>query len=137
MRMQEKRRYIRWQVNSPACFRLVRDTGYSDERAARLQDISFAGAQISFSENLRLNDKLEISIAIPDEGAPLHCQAKVVWQRAVEGVGARPFVCGLYFTQIKSRDRDKLFQYVRAMLLKDKEAGSDSAADSSGGAQCA
>jgi c-di-GMP-binding flagellar brake protein YcgR len=128
--MQEKRRYIRWQVSRPAHFRLVRDTEYSNERIAQLRDISFTGAQVSFSENLRLNDKLDMSIAIPDENAPLHCQARVIWQRPVDEQGVQPFICGLYFTQIKSRDRDKLFQYVRTTLLKAGETNGSSAVGS-------
>lgn len=119
MRMQENRRFIRWQVARPARFRLARQEE-EEEQMALLKDISFSGAKLSLSESLRLNDTLDMDLEIPDEHNPVHCQARVVWQKAIDEAGAAPFVCGLYFTQIKSRDKDKIFQYVRGMLLKAK-----------------
>ena len=121
MRMQENRRFIRWQVARPARFKLVSNLEEGEEQIALLKDISFSGAQLTLSENLRLNDKLELALEIPDEHNPVHCQGRVVWQKTVQEAGPAPFVCGLYFTQIKSRDKDKIFQYVRQLLLKTKE----------------
>lgn len=118
MRMQENRRFVRWQVARPARFRLARDSEKGEEHTALLRDISFAGAKLALSENLRLNDKLDMALEIPDEHNPVHCQAKIVWQKAAEDASSAPFVCGLYFTQIKSRDKDKIFQYVRGLLLR-------------------
>lgn len=118
MRMQENRRFIRWQVARPARFRLARQEQEAGEQMALLKDVSFSGAKLSLSESLRLNDTLDMAMEIPDEHNPVHCQARVVWQKAIDEAGAAPFVCGLYFTQIRSRDKDKIFQYVRGLLLK-------------------
>lgn len=132
MRMQENRRFVRWEVARPARFRLARQEHEGEEQIALLKDVSFSGAKLALSESLRLSDTLDMEMEIPDEHNPVHCQAKVVWQKSVDEAGAAPFACGLYFTQIKSRDKDKIFQYVRGMLLKTKDGSSGSSNANSG-----
>ena len=132
MRMQENRRFVRWEVARPARFRLARQEHEGEEQIALLKDVSFSGAKLALSESLRLNDTLDMEMEIPDEHNPVHCQAKVVWQKAVDEAGAAPFACGLYFTQIKSRDKDKIFQYVRGMLLKTKDGSVGSSGTNDG-----
>ena len=132
MRMQENRRFVRWEVARPARFRLGRQEHEGEEQIALLKDVSFSGAKLALSESLRLNDALDMEMEIPDEHNPVHCQAKVVWQKSVDEAGAAPFACGLYFTQIKSRDKDKIFQYVRGMLLNTKDGSAGSSGASSG-----
>ncbi|TAN63092.1 PilZ domain-containing protein [bacterium] len=132
MRMQENRRFVRWEVTRPARFRLSRQEHEGEEQIALLKDVSFSGAKLALSESLRLNDTLDMEMEIPDEHNPVHCQAKVVWQKSVDEAGAAPFACGLYFTQIKSRDKDKIFQYVRGMLLKTKDGSAGSLGANSG-----
>lgn len=132
MRMQENRRFVRWEVARPARFRLTRQEHEGEEQIALLKDVSFSGAKLALSESLRLNDALDMEMEIPDEHNPVHCQAKVVWQKSVDEAGAAPFACGLYFTQIKSRDKDKIFQYVRGMLLKTKDGSAGSSSANSG-----
>lgn len=116
MRMQENRKYIRWNVKSPMRLRVSEP---EEERSALLRDISFAGAQFSISESLRLNDKMGVMIEIPDENNPINCEGKVVWQRAAEEGGSPHFICGLLFTQLKDNDREKIFQQVRHCSSKD------------------
>jgi len=112
MRMQEKREFVRWRIGNPAWFKLLDEP--QEEKKAALRDISFAGAQLFLSENLRLNDKLDMCLDIPDEQNSVHCQAKVVWQKsASEETAFWPFICGLRFTELLDEDRDRIFQYVR------------------------
>ena len=116
MRMQENRKYIRWNVKSPMRLRV---SEHKEERPALLRDISFAGAQFSISESLRLNDKMAVMIEIPDENNPINCEGKIVWQRAAEEGGSPHFICGLLFTQLKENDREKIFQYARDFSSKE------------------
>lgn len=111
MRMHEKREFVRWRIQRPARFKLA--NGPQDERKGQLRDISFAGAQLSLSENLRLNDSLDMQMEIPDEQNSIHCQAKVVWQRSAPDESLSPFICGLRFTELLNEDKDRIFQYVR------------------------
>ena len=122
MRMQENRKYVRWKLSRPARFRLVGEE-QEEEKLALTRDVSFAGAQLSLFENLHLNDKLDMYLEIPDEDDSLRCQGKVVWQKSVTEEGPPHFICGLSFTQLKDKDKDKIFQYVRSCLpgeLKEK-----------------
>ncbi len=112
MRMHEKREFVRWRIKSPARFKLADNP--QDERRAQLRDISISGAQLSLSENLRLNDRLDMQLDIPDETNPIHCQAKVVWQRSAPKEGLAPFVCGLRWTELRDEDKDSIFQYARS-----------------------
>jgi len=111
MRMHEKREFVRWRIQRPVRFKLANCP--QDERKGRLRDISFAGAQLSLSENLRLNDSLDMQMEIPDEQNSIHCQAKVVWQKSAPDENLSPFICGLRFTELFNEDKDRIFQYVR------------------------
>ena len=110
MRMQENRKFVRWQVQGPARLTLYGRDG-EEERMALLRDISFAGAQFSISESLRLNDKIGMALEITNEGNPVCCQGKVVWQRSIEEGGSPHFVCGILFTQLNDQDKEKIFKY--------------------------
>lgn len=120
MRMQENRKSVRWLVKSPTRFKVLgQKEGAGQERMALLRDISFVGAQFSVAESLRLNDKLDMVMEMPDENNLINCQGKVVWQKSAEEGGSPHFICGLSFTQIKDNDREKIFQYVRNYASKD------------------
>jgi len=108
-RTQEKRNFVRWRLQKPARYKLPNQ---EEERMALLRDISFLGAQISILENLRLNEKLDMLLEIPDEENAISCQAKIVWQDFVEESGKRHFVCGVSFTRIEDKDKEKIFKYV-------------------------
>ena len=114
MRMQENRKFVRWDVKSPMRLKVPgsKETD-AQERMALLRDISFAGAQFSVSESLRLNDKLEMFIEMPNEDNLINCQGKIVWQKSAEEGGSPHFICGLLFTQLQDPDREKIFYYVR------------------------
>ena len=84
-----------------------------EEKTGWLKDISFAGAQLSLAESLHLNNKLDMDVEIPENSPPMHCQAKVIWQRAsAENNSSRPFVCGLSFTKFKDSDKERIFKYI-------------------------
>ena len=111
MRMQEKRSFIRWKAQSLARFKLVDHEG-AVEKIASLRDISFSGAQISLEDRLRLDDKLNMALEIPDAQDPIICQGKVVWQNSVDEAGRSRSVCGLFFVRLKDQDKEKIFRYV-------------------------
>lgn len=116
MRMQENRKHIRWNIKSPLRLKIPE---HEEEKMALLRDISFAGAQFSITESLRLNDKMGLVIEIPDENDPINCEGKVVWQKSAEEGAPPHFICGLLFTQLKDNDREKIFQHVRNFSSKD------------------
>lgn len=111
MRIEENRKFARWNTSRPVRFSLVGKDN-EEEKMALLKDISFAGARMSLFESLRLNDKLDMFLEIPDEEHAIHCEGKVVWQKSVEDAGAAPFACGLSFTRIKDQDKEKMFRYM-------------------------
>ncbi len=106
---QEKRRIIRWKVQRPMRFKLP---DQEEEKIALLRDISFFGAQASLLESLRLQDKLNLVLEIPDEQDTISCEGKVVWQKAIEEEGKHHFICGLSFTKIADHDKDKIFRHI-------------------------
>ena len=119
MHMQENRKFVRWNIKNPMRFKVAGGQEEGDEKMALLKDISFAGAQFSVSESLRLNDKVDMVMEIPDEGNPINCQGKIIWQKAAEEGGSPHFVCGLRFTQLKDHDKEKIFQFISHASSKD------------------
>lgn len=117
--MEENRKYARWKIRRPARFKLLDEPQEEEEKMAMLRDISFVGAQFSLLESLRLNDKLDVFLEIPDENNPVHCQGKVVWQKSIEEPGQAPFICGLLFTLLGDRDKERIFQYINSSSYKE------------------
>lgn len=111
MRIEENRKFARWNISRPVRFSLAGKDN-EEEKMALLKDISFAGARMSLFESLRLNDKLDMFLEIPDEEHAIHCEGKVVWQKSPEDMSSPPFACGLSFTKIKDQDKEKMFKYM-------------------------
>ncbi len=108
--MREKRHHIRWTIQRPVRFKFPEQ---EEETVAILRDVSFSGARISLMESLRLNERLDLAMEIPDEENPILTQAKVVWQDLAREEGKPHFFCGLSFTKIKEADKEKIYNYIR------------------------
>jgi len=89
-----------------------------------LKDISLGGAFVVCTEPLALNDKLKISIRIPNQ-EPLSLNAEVVWSNRnmpAERVVNRGM--GIRFIENTEKDRQRLNEALAASLEGSRSPGS-------------
>ena len=108
---QNNRQTIRWQVNTDALLKL-------DQRQELLNchvnDINYKGLQFCVKEELAQDKSLKFNIALSEDFS-LDIESRVVWRKKI----ADSSVYGLYFTKIKDRDKEKIYQFVRKLSPKE------------------
>ncbi len=110
---REKRSFVRWRIQRPVRYKVASPKNdEAEEKMALLRDISFSGAQISLLENVRLNENMDLLLEITGEENPIPCQGKIVWQDFLQEQDKRHFICGVTFTKLEDRDKEKIFKCV-------------------------
>lgn len=102
--MQEKRRYRRWEIEKTAQCRF-------QEKAlsCSLGDISLKGVRILLkATEVELGQSCDLTITIIGELEPMNISCDIAWQKKVD----RDIELGLYFTRIRDKDKERIFQYV-------------------------
>ncbi|MBU3934122.1 MAG: PilZ domain-containing protein [Candidatus Omnitrophica bacterium] len=102
--MEEKRRYRRWEIGKAAQCRF-------QEKAlsCSLEDISLKGGKVVLqAAGAGLGESCELTITIADELEPMNIACDIAWQRK----GEKEIELGLYFTRIRDRDKERIFNYV-------------------------
>jgi len=113
---EEKRRHPRIAISWQA---FIEISGQTD--SVQLKDISLGGAFVVCAEPLALNDKLKISIRIPNQ-EPLRLNAEVVWSN--RNVPADRIVnrgMGVRFIENTDKDRQRLNEAL-AISLEDSQS---------------
>jgi len=113
---EEKRRHPRIAVSWQA---FIEIPGQTD--TVQLKDISLGGAFVVCTDPLALNDKLKISIRIPNQ-EPLRLNAEVVWSNrnmSAERVVNRGM--GVRFIENTDKDRQRLNEAL-AISLEDSQS---------------
>ncbi len=108
--MQEKRRYVRWQIKNPLYYKVE---GSSLEKEALLKDISNGGAGILILEELPKDCLLDLVFEIPDRVNFISAQGKVVWQKETGAEDRAQFTTGISFIRFRDIDKEKLYTYIR------------------------
>lgn len=105
MDTQDCRKTIRWQIDADALLKLEGSRDFSN---CRIKDINYKGLRVCFSEQLMLERPLKFNVVLSDNFS-LDIESRVVWSRSVAGLN----IYGLFFTRIKDRDKEKIYQFVR------------------------
>lgn len=103
--MQDRRRFVRWQIDKPAKVKLEGAQVFSD---CMVKDINLKGLQIAWGLKLQKDTFVKLSVILSDEWA-LNVEVWVVWQKSIEGYN----IYGLYFSKIFDSDKEKIYQFVR------------------------
>ena len=103
--MQENRRLGRWQIDTRAEINLEGEEG---PEPCTVHDINFKGARISLAKKINPDTFVKVNILF-SSGLSLSAQVWVVWHKTIDGHNMH----GIYFTQLKDKDKEKLYQFVR------------------------
>ena len=103
--MQDRRRFMRWQIDRQARVKLEASPAFTD---CHLKDISLKGTQISLEQKLEKDKFLRLNLALSKEFT-LDIEVWVAWHKSVDGHN----VYGLYFAKIKDNDKEKIYQFIR------------------------
>lgn len=102
--MRDRRRDIRWQTGRQAKLKLEGSKTFID---CYVKDINFKGLQISLRMKLPPDTFLKFTIVLSEEFV-LEVEAWVVWHKRLNDFN----VYGLYFSQIKDDDKEKIYKFV-------------------------
>lgn len=108
---QNLRQTIRWQVNRDALLRLDQRQDLLD---CHVNDINYKGLQVCVNEELAHDKPLKFNIVLSDDYS-LDIESRIVWRKRI----ADSNVYGIYFTRIKDRDKEKIYQFVRKFSPKE------------------
>lgn len=103
--MEERRRFVRWQINSPAS---VQIEGEDNPFDCNIEDINPRGMKMHSAYALKPESNLRLKLALNPK-LSLDLEAAVAWDRVEQA----DHVCGLCFTRMQSKDREKIFEFVQ------------------------
>lgn len=104
--MQERRRFVRWQIERPA---QVKFEGAVAAMPSTIHDLSFKGARISLPQKLPKDTPHRVSITLCDEFACLDIEMWVIWHKRLMETN----VYGVYFVKIKDSDKENIYKFIR------------------------
>lgn len=101
--MQERRRYVRWDINAPSTYRLIDS---QEEFSCLAKNISNRGIGLTFTEKLNQHNQVVINIPLKNLKS-LILKAEVMWQSEEKHSGL--YQTGFYFPNIISEeDKEKI-----------------------------
>lgn len=111
--MDERRRYVRLDTRLQISYTVLQKE--KETRVSETMDISGGGIRVLLLDPVPLNAPLQLTIALPDNSKPIVCFGKVVWVEEFSVLSDKKenrFETGVAFTDIDSKDRDRIIQYV-------------------------
>ena len=109
--MQERRRFMRWQINRQAKFRLEQAV---QEAFCQIKDINYKGAQIVINTKLPEDVAFRLNLKLSQE-CSFEAEVWVAWRKVISGVNHY----GLYFSKIKDADKNKIYDFVYTFFPND------------------
>lgn len=104
--MNEKRAIPRWQLERSIKVLLE---GAEKEADATLHDLNLKGCRIHLGPKLEHDALIKMRLCL-GEGCSIWVEGWVAWRRPINGRG---HIYGVYFTNMKDSDRQKLYEFVR------------------------
>ena len=104
--MQERRRFVRWQIDRQAP---IKFEGAVAPTTCTIHDISFKGARISLPHRLSKDTPHRVTITLCDEFACLDIEMWIIWHKRVMDIN----LYGTYFTKIKDSDKENIYRFMR------------------------
>jgi c-di-GMP-binding flagellar brake protein YcgR len=101
----DRRRINRWEVKREAKIKLEGAQAYTQ---GQIFDINLKGAQITLPLKLPKDKFIRLVLELADDFT-LNLEVWVAWHKTIDGHN----LYGLYFTQIKDADKEKIYQFVR------------------------
>lgn len=120
--MKECRKSTRVNASFIVRFRIAKNLlGMS----CRSEDISQSGMRLGMLQRLEPGMLLEINFYLQESSEAVTTKAKIIWQGARKDAYF-PFSTGIQFIDIKSADRNKIYNYVSKVSLEAKPIGTPS-----------
>ncbi len=106
----EHRRRKRYQKTWQVTYQLIDPTSSQDDKPGKTvtQDISIDGAKIEIRQKYELDDKLILTISLPNEGKII-IVGKIVWAKKLKG---DQYVYGLKFLSLKSEQLEEIRSFL-------------------------
>jgi len=109
--MQDRRRFVRWQIDRQAKIKLEGAESFAD---CHIKDINLKGLQISLGLKIQKDTFLKFNLYLTEETS-FDIEVWMVWHKSIDGVN----IYGLYFTKIKDSDKEKIYQFTRRYFSKE------------------
>ena len=116
----EKRRHQRLDLSFSVKYFILRGSLASeDERQGRTVNISRGGIRLVTDEELKAGSLIQMTIALPEEKAPLEGKAEVAWAEEKSGKsGGREYHYGLQFTEFKGENDSMITRFMMDNIKK-------------------
>ncbi|MCK9432051.1 MAG: PilZ domain-containing protein [Candidatus Omnitrophica bacterium] len=109
--MHERRKLKRWHIDRRVLCKLKQIT---NDLYCQIKDINYSGAQVVLNVELPLRTAFKMSLRLSDQYT-VDVRAWVTWHK-VEG-GSNHY--GVYFSQIKDADKDKINKFINIFYPDD------------------
>ena len=116
--MQDKRKYVRVNVNTTVVYVVIKDGGPAFTALSR--NISCGGLHLCFQRHVELHTKIGMEIYLPHEDDPVMASGEVAWQEAETPQNKGNLNTGVRFTEIDSSSKMRIARYVLDGLRRNR-----------------
>lgn len=107
--MQERRKLTRWQVDKSALLKFEQKESF-----CQLKDINCTGAQVALNTKLPQDVNFRLSLRL-SENHTIAAKVWASWHKVINGINHY----GLYFSEIKDADKDKINKFINTFYPND------------------
>ncbi len=100
----DKRYFPRWETRNRVLYRLESS---SQTHEALTKDLSCAGASLSLTDHVRINQRIELTLFLPDQST-LKLEGKVLW---VKSDFSNHREAGIIFHNTSEEAQEKILEY--------------------------
>lgn len=120
----QRRKYLRLPATIPVTYRVLNNPEKSDVYHSFTLDISGGGVLICSPVCLSYNDKLDITLALPQKGE-INVVGRVlrIEERIDKKSRIRSYLLGIEFLEINEPDRDKIIAFIFDMQRRMRRKG--------------
>jgi c-di-GMP-binding flagellar brake protein YcgR len=108
--MQDKRQYVRVNVNTTVVYVVIKDGGPAFTALSR--NISCGGLHLSFQRRVEPHIRIGMEIYLPHEDNPVKAAGEVVWQEEETPKNKGNLNTGVKFFDIDSSGKTRIARYV-------------------------
>lgn len=119
--MREIREFVRIDVNKDVKYRVLRSKTIVPSES---KDVSAGGIMFDTTECLAKGSVLELKLLLFEDVPPISAMGEVAWSKEIKGKsGKKAYVCGVKFSAIAPKDRQRVHEYVHNEVMKRRISG--------------
>jgi len=119
----ERRKYLR--LEAPVNLRIITEDGCMER--PKVKNVSPLGIGFESNKELKDNEKLELTLELPNTQNPVHIEGRVVWHKKISLEDNAPLDVGCEFVKIEEDNKNTFLRFFCDLIYEKGETKKEEA----------